>query len=602
MNWEIISSEYYRYDLILLCLSAFICILISMFFIFKAKKGALSYIGAIFKMLLLIWVVCKILELCAATKEIKWVVICFENIGCCFVGYFWFVLSSVYLDGAIWRKYRTIVKRLFVLPVVFYLIVLTNNFHYLFFSQYEHNKISFGKAFWAHTIVSYLFIIIGTSNIIRYSMKQFGLSKVRSYLLILAAIFPLTVNVLHITGIVQFKIDMTPITLVFTTAVIFLISSKYNYLNILPIALRRIFNNMKESIVVVDYYNKIIDYNSSFYSLCSQYTPIAYNDYVSVFFNSLKTNIEDSSSIDNIIKQMHDITMEITNVELVVLNPSKTYYSISINPIMNRKNEPIGRIITISDISDYKHLMEELRHKNLDLLESNIKLKEYAASAKEVAVIKERNRFSLELHDTLGHTLTLILKLQQAGLISLHSNPDRTRDFLNQTVSITKEGITDLKRSISGLMPKKVESNELVAALKELCLDFKGLGITTNLVARGSTNYDSYEHSEVIFKTCREALTNSLRHGNADKLNIVLYFSPEKIKLSIMDNGKGCKNIKKGLGLKGMGERIKKIGGKISYYSNGKAGFAIRAVIPVNNRNYPLMFTNNTKDLNWRAL
>ena len=72
----------------------------------------------------------------------------------------------------------------------------------------------------------------------------------------------------------------------------------------------------------------------------------------------------------------------------------------------------------------------------------------------------------------------------------------------------------------------------------------------------GVSNYCKVIHSEAIYRTCQEALTNSMRHGNSTKVNIFIKFSESRIKLYIIDNGAGCKDLTEGYGLKGMKERI----------------------------------------------
>jgi signal transduction histidine kinase len=87
--------------------------------------------------------------------------------------------------------------------------------------------------------------------------------------------------------------------------------------------------------------------------------------------------------------------------------------------------------------------------------------------------------------------------------------------------------------------------------------------------------------TEALYRVCQEAITNSIRHGKATRVVIVLRFNPDCLCLSIVDNGKGCGSIIKGLGLTGMEERVKRLNGTISYGPNGDEGFNISAEIPL---------------------
>lgn len=90
-------------------------------------------------------------------------------------------------------------------------------------------------------------------------------------------------------------------------------------------------------------------------------------------------------------------------------------------------------------------------------------------------------------------------------------------------------------------------------------------------------------YAGVIYRICQEALTNSIRHGKARNISIVLRFSISMIKILIIDDGVGCSELHEGFGLSGMKQRIKELNGKIEYGSGGENGFSIFAEIPFEN-------------------
>jgi signal transduction histidine kinase len=94
-------------------------------------------------------------------------------------------------------------------------------------------------------------------------------------------------------------------------------------------------------------------------------------------------------------------------------------------------------------------------------------------------------------------------------------------------------------------------------------------------------NFSYIVYSKVIFRVCQEALTNSLRHGKAKNVNIILRSSGNKLSLFIFDDGCGCSQIKKGFGLSGMEQRVKDLGGTLVFGSDGESGFNIRMEIPL---------------------
>jgi signal transduction histidine kinase len=223
----------------------------------------------------------------------------------------------------------------------------------------------------------------------------------------------------------------------------------------------------------------------------------------------------------------------------------------------------------------------ELNRKNTELSAANEQLTQHAATVAELATIKERNRVAMDVHDTIGHTMTLLLKLLEVCKITCRKDPLKTEQELFNAINITREGLKDIRRSISGLMPERLVVNDLTSALERLAANFASSGVAIDLMVEGNPSLPAPAYSDVIYHTCQEALTNALRHGKAKTVTVILKFSHDKIKIYIVDDGCGCKEVKKGIGLKGMEKRIKGLNGDFRYYSDGETGFNIQVEIPL---------------------
>ena len=92
---------------------------------------------------------------------------------------------------------------------------------------------------------------------------------------------------------------------------------------------------------------------------------------------------------------------------------------------------------------------------------------------------------------------------------------------------------------------------------------------------------EGINYSDTFLRVCKESLTNSLKHRKASHISVFIEFTPVLTKIFIIDNGIGCLEIKKGMGLSGMEQRIAKINGNIVYGSDGEKGFSIHIEIPV---------------------
>jgi|LSQX01.3.fsa_nt_gb serine/threonine protein kinase/signal transduction histidine kinase len=229
----------------------------------------------------------------------------------------------------------------------------------------------------------------------------------------------------------------------------------------------------------------------------------------------------------------------------------------------------------------YKNLADELSEKNTELNEMIEKLKKYAETVEELTVTKERNRFAVDVHDTLGHTMVLLIKLLEVSRMEVESNPEKALEKLNDAISTAREGMKELKRSIYGLVPEKLEVSKFITALKKLIEDFKMPDVNIELKVEGIYDYRNPAYSYTLFKVCQETMTNSVRHGKAKNILIELKFMDKKMKLVITDDGTGCKTIKRGFGITGIEERIKELNGSVCFSTNSDCGFITEIMLPL---------------------
>jgi signal transduction histidine kinase/tetratricopeptide (TPR) repeat protein/tRNA A-37 threonylcarbamoyl transferase component Bud32 len=226
----------------------------------------------------------------------------------------------------------------------------------------------------------------------------------------------------------------------------------------------------------------------------------------------------------------------------------------------------------------------QLENLNQELTDKNEQLKQHAATIEELAVVKERNRMASEVHDTLGHTMTSIKSLLDLSLVELNNGSfNEAKTVINDARKFTKEGMGELRRSILGLSSSGLESNSIIDAIKSLIIKFESLGIHIDFSVDEPETYrdKNINFSAAIYRLCQEALTNSVRHGKAKNISIIVRTINETVRISIIDDGCGCKNIHKGFGLSGMEQRVKNLNGKILLVSDGEKGFNIHVEIPV---------------------
>jgi signal transduction histidine kinase len=236
------------------------------------------------------------------------------------------------------------------------------------------------------------------------------------------------------------------------------------------------------------------------------------------------------------------------------------------------------------EITEWNRTLEKRVAERTQQLETaNRELKEYAATVEELSVMRERNRIAREVHDTLGQTLSILANLLQSSISSWKTNPQKAEKNLTEANSIVKQGLIELRWSITELMHDKVDSEKFIATLQRLFREYDTLGVKVDFSFDELDISLSPRYLKVLYRICQEALTNSLKHGKATEVNIILRLTNRKLKLFIFDNGIGCDTIdlSKGFGLMGMKQRIEELKGKASFGSNGEQGFNINVEIPL---------------------
>ncbi|HEX3048433.1 MAG TPA: protein kinase [Bacillota bacterium] len=223
----------------------------------------------------------------------------------------------------------------------------------------------------------------------------------------------------------------------------------------------------------------------------------------------------------------------------------------------------------------------KLETMNQELLTKNQQLQEYSATVAELAIAEERNRLAHDLHDSLGQLMALsISQLGACGDLCLKS-PLVAQEELEKIVKLLRKGLSEVRHSITGLIPEKLKGNNLVDTLQSLIMDYQASGLKVDFSVEGKVDVLELQLSDTVYHTCQEALTNSLKHGQAKEVMILLRFSGDYLKIYISDDGCGCKIFKPGLGLTGMEQRVRSLHGELNLGSDGESGFNLRIEIPL---------------------
>lgn len=218
-----------------------------------------------------------------------------------------------------------------------------------------------------------------------------------------------------------------------------------------------------------------------------------------------------------------------------------------------------------------------------ELQTAHRQLQDYASQAEELAVQQERNRLAREMHDTLGHRLTVSSVQLQAAQRLIPSAPDRAGDMVVSALEEVREGLRELRRAVATLRASVEEDLALEPALKRLVTTFQqatGLAVTLSLPDNPLELRPGQRLA--LLRAAQEGLTNVQKHAAASIVSITLEQSEAGVSLAVQDNGSGVSTNghAPGFGLHGLRERAGLLGGKVTLRTQATGGSELLVTLP----------------------
>ncbi|HXR17462.1 MAG TPA: sensor histidine kinase [Terriglobales bacterium] len=183
------------------------------------------------------------------------------------------------------------------------------------------------------------------------------------------------------------------------------------------------------------------------------------------------------------------------------------------------------------------------------------KLKAAHAQIEHLAQVAERERIARDLHDVLGHTLSvIILKSELAGKLVDH-DPERAKAEMADVEQTSRAALSDVRSTIRGY-----RAHSLEAELKQAKATLETAGV--NVKSESAEVRLTPAQESVVALVVREAVTNVVRHAHARNCHLRLMPVNGNCRIEIQDDGRGGGHIE-GNGLRGMRERIEALGGTL---------------------------------------
>lgn len=281
-----------------------------------------------------------------------------EHLGIQTLPVMWFIFALFITGYSKWLSPRRTVA-LFIVPVIVLIAIFTNQWHYLFyqnpqlitngpFSTFHFVK---GPIYSLNIIYINLMLLISAVLFTRMLIKSTAPFRRQAILFFISATIPWIGMALYLSGKTPFNLDFSPIfmsisVLLFTFGVL-----EFHVLDVIPLAHDKIFEGVSDGVLVLDLENRIIDFNPSLPLI----VPEVRRTTIGLSASEVLTRYPEL--VDYIkANSTEAIEVQFSSAEGIF------YYQSKISPVLDQQKRPVGKILTLHDFTEMKHLLQQLQN------------------------------------------------------------------------------------------------------------------------------------------------------------------------------------------------------------------------------------------------
>ncbi|MBN3583509.1 PAS domain-containing protein [Algoriphagus aestuarii] len=496
-----------------------------------------------------IWGIFYGLELTSSTKEMMLFFVKIEYIGILLTPAFWLIFCLKY-TGLKPKKLNLTFLLLGVIPVLSYLILLTNDSHHFHYAStsvintmgFPTLKIEIGPWYLVNIVYSYSTFLIGLVLLGKRFKSADPLYKKQTLFLFLAGIIPILINALYQLGLFNglSAIDFTPFAFLFTYLLLAFAIIRYSLFSIKPIAKDIIIETITRGVLVVDHRMNILDYNAAFLNFFIQPKSVQIG-------KNLVSLFQGFPEIIILVQSKAHQTIEVQDN----IDGNRKIIRIEAIPILDPESLLSGSVLLFEDIS------EEILNKET--------LEKQTEELKQLNDLKDKY-FSIISHDLKGPIFGVkeLIHLTQSGLISqeefMEMMPEISKNMEN--VAILLENLLAWTSSqLRGEFVQKTTFdiisliNQQKSLLERITHEKK-----LKIQVEDSSEKFVYADRNMVELVIRNLLSNAIKFSVFQGvINITVSEEKENVKICIEDNGAGISE-----------ENLEKLKNGISFTTKGK--------------------------------
>jgi len=239
-----------------------------------------------------------------------------------------------------------------------------------------------------------------------------------------------------------------------------------------------------------------------------------------------------------------------------------------------------GLLLALLTIGYTLRLERELERRLAENTKAHSELRELSARLVR-AQENERRNLARELHDEVGQSLSAIL--METENAEAAETPEEIRGHLSSIRSMAEKTVNEVRDLALLLRPSMLDDFGLVPALNWQAREMsKRTGLNVVVSADDGADDLPEEHKTCIYRLVQEALNNAARHANARTVEVAVRREKQGVRFSVQDDGAGFDTrFVRGLGLLGMEERVRRLGGELHISSHPGRGTLVTAELPL---------------------
>jgi signal transduction histidine kinase len=245
-------------------------------------------------------------------------------------------------------------------------------------------------------------------------------------------------------------------------------------------------------------------------------------------------------------------------------------------PVFDALREGLGTLVAVVFAAVITELLRREQVMRRELAVAHEQLRDQAAQA-------ERLRVARDIHDGLGHSLTVVatqLRAARALLTTGSRDLVGVDDVLSKAEHQSTEALAEVRRSVGALREPRA-APPLVTALHDLAVESSAAGLPTRLTVTGDERPLADPAREALFRAAQEGLTNVRKHAGASRAELVLDYAADAVRVEVRDDGRGAgTGDRGGVGLLGLRERAEDLGGRVELAPAPGGGCALTVEVP----------------------